>query len=324
VPTVWTFVVTPYYRSRWNVGSPPLAMRTGMMALGIFPFILAFGAKWNLVTFITGYSHEKLQVFHQWFSHLFFILSLLHTFPFVMAGREKRPNTDGLNPMGLTQIGYSWHIGKVVSRRGPLCDICEDLVADTTRHSQYYWTGTAMLLTLAWLCFASLTPLRRRWYEMFKVSSPRAHLTRPLTLTNLPLWTSQLLHWISAILFSAFFYLHCNALLTSWNYLYATAGLYGISFLMRLFLIVFRNGAHVPKATIEILPEDAVRLTIPTPRHRWKAGQHVFLNFCKARLLESHPYTVCNTANPDVSTLARSSQCDVLTRWTMGRGTRGP
>jgi hypothetical protein len=32
-----------------------------MMALGVFPFILAFGAKWNLVTFVTGYSHEKLQ-----------------------------------------------------------------------------------------------------------------------------------------------------------------------------------------------------------------------------------------------------------------------
>jgi hypothetical protein len=55
-------------------------------------------------------------VFHQWFSQLFFVLSLLHTFPFVMAGREVRPNKDGLNPMGLTQIGYSWHIGKVVSR----------------------------------------------------------------------------------------------------------------------------------------------------------------------------------------------------------------
>jgi hypothetical protein len=108
--------VTPYYRSRWNVGSPPLAIRTGMMALGVFPFILAFGAKWNLVTFVTGYSHEKLQVFHQWFSQLFFVLSLLHTFPFVMAGREIRPNKDGLNPKGLTQIGYSWHIGKVVSR----------------------------------------------------------------------------------------------------------------------------------------------------------------------------------------------------------------
>jgi hypothetical protein len=86
-----------------------------MIALGIFPFILAFASKFNLVTFVTGYSHEKLQIFHQWFSYLFFILSLLHTFPFVMAGREHRPNTDGKNPMGLTQIGYSWHIGKVVS-----------------------------------------------------------------------------------------------------------------------------------------------------------------------------------------------------------------
>lgn len=64
-----------------------------MFALGLFPFILMFGAKWNIVTFVTGYSHEKLQVsvrafqtgkddeinffplsaqvFHQWLSHLF-------------------------------------------------------------------------------------------------------------------------------------------------------------------------------------------------------------------------------------------------------------
>lgn len=46
-------------------------MRTGMFALGCFPFILAFGAKWNLVGFVVGCSHEKLQVFHQWLSHLF-------------------------------------------------------------------------------------------------------------------------------------------------------------------------------------------------------------------------------------------------------------
>ena len=153
--------------------------------------------------------------------------------------------------MGLTQIGYSWHIGKV-----------------------YYWTGVAMLITLTWLCYASLTPLRQRWYEMFK-----------------------LLHIISAILFSAFFYLHCNALLTSWDYLYATAGLYGISVVMRFGLMLFRNGRGIPQAQIEVLAGDAVRLTIPTPKHQWKAGQHVFVNFCKTRLLESHPYTISNDAN---------------------------
>jgi len=43
--------------------------------------------------------------------------------------------------------------------------------------SQYYWTGVAMLLTLAWLCFASWTPLRQRWYEMFKVSDLWSSLT---------------------------------------------------------------------------------------------------------------------------------------------------
>lgn len=90
--TVWTFAQTPYvrfhmalsfrtsptefllatqYRSRWNVGSPPLAIRTGMLALGCFPFILALGAKVNLIGFIVGASHEKLQVFHQWLSWLF-------------------------------------------------------------------------------------------------------------------------------------------------------------------------------------------------------------------------------------------------------------
>lgn len=43
-------------------------------------------------------------------------------------------------------------------------------------------------MPLFWLCFASLTPLRRMAYEFFK-------------------W----MHILSAILFSAFFYIHCNA-----------------------------------------------------------------------------------------------------------------
>lgn len=42
-----------------------------VFAVALFPFILAFGAKWNIVGFIVGCSHEKLQVFHQWLSHLF-------------------------------------------------------------------------------------------------------------------------------------------------------------------------------------------------------------------------------------------------------------
>ena len=66
---------------------------------------------------------------------------------------------------------------------------------------------------------------------------------------------------------------------------------------MRFGLMLFRNGRGIPQAQIEVLPGDAVRLTIPTPKHQWKAGQHVFVNFCKTRLLESHPYTISNDAN---------------------------
>ena len=57
-----------------------------------------------------------------------------------------------------------------------------------TLRPQYYWSGIAALVPLAWLCFASLAPIRRVAYECFK-------------------W----LHLVSAILFSAFFYIHCNA-----------------------------------------------------------------------------------------------------------------
>lgn len=83
-----------------------------------------------------------------------------------MAGREIRPNLDGLNPHNYSQIHYSWFVS----------------------HKVYYWSGTAALICLAWLCWASLPPIRNRFYEVFK-----------------------LLHIISAILFSAFFYIHCNA-----------------------------------------------------------------------------------------------------------------
>ncbi|GAA5884065.1 hypothetical protein JCM6882_002121 [Rhodosporidiobolus microsporus] len=270
---IWSFAVTPYYRSRWNVGSPPLAMRTGLMALGCFPFILAFGAKWNIVGFIVGVSHEKLQVFHQWLSHLFLILSLLHTFPFVVQGtHEIRPNADGRNPLGYSQLMWSWHV----------------------KHSVYYWSGIAALIPLAWLCWGSFTPLRNRFYEIFK-----------------------LLHIVSAILFSAFFYIHCNALLTSWHYIWATAAVYFTSVVMRFGLMFVRNGRHVASGRVETLADNAVRVTIRLPYkspHRWSAGQHYFVNFFKILPFESHPYTIANAPYSDPSSTATPDHLSLVFR----------
>ncbi|GAA5873012.1 hypothetical protein JCM1840_007295 [Sporobolomyces johnsonii] len=240
---IWTFAQTPYYRSRWNVGSPPLAMRAGLFALGCFPFILAFGSKWNIV-------------YHQWLSHLFLILSLLHTFPFVVQGtHEIRPNTDGLNPHG---------------------------------------SGIAALVPLAVLCWGSFAFIRNRSYELFKY-----------------------LHIVSAVLFSAFFYIHCNALLTSWHYLWATAAVYLTALLIRLCLILVRNGRRLPLAHLEALPDHAIRATISLPVGtgiRWTAGQHYFVNFLKANAWESHPYTVTNAPWIDPSSSASPSSMILLLR----------
>lgn len=80
---VWTFAIKPYYRTTREWGSPPLAVRAGMLATGLFPFLLSAGLKVNLITILTGISHERLQIFHQWFARLFLFLSIVHTIPFI-------------------------------------------------------------------------------------------------------------------------------------------------------------------------------------------------------------------------------------------------
>src|SRR4051794_5725653 len=47
-------------------------------------FYSATASKTNWITLVTGVSHEKLQVFHRWISYAFFLLALMHTFPFIV------------------------------------------------------------------------------------------------------------------------------------------------------------------------------------------------------------------------------------------------
>lgn len=80
----------PYY---WPTdakygNSPPLATRTGWMALACMPFILLLSAKANMITALTGIPHEKLNVWHNWVSWAMFVLALIHTFPFIIYHRD--------------------------------------------------------------------------------------------------------------------------------------------------------------------------------------------------------------------------------------------
>lgn len=83
--TVLTFAARPYYRQHRGYGSPPLAIRTGLMAAACTPLLIALSGKANLISFLTGLGHERLNVVHRWVGWICFALSVAHTIPFLVA-----------------------------------------------------------------------------------------------------------------------------------------------------------------------------------------------------------------------------------------------
>ncbi|KAM0716250.1 hypothetical protein Q7P37_007695 [Cladosporium fusiforme] len=142
VGTIFFFAMTlgpqPYYwpnTSELSYGSsPPIATRAGYMSLACMPFVFATSPKSNMITALTGVSHEKLQTFHRWISYAMYVLALIHTFPFII-----------------------FHIWK------------GDMVKQWNT-TVYYWTGAIILLAQTYLTFASMSPLRNMCYEWFKYS----------------------------------------------------------------------------------------------------------------------------------------------------------
>ncbi|KAG2416605.1 hypothetical protein HFD88_007820 [Aspergillus terreus] len=142
IGTIFFFAMTlgpkPYYWPNTDTvsygSSPPIATRAGWMALALLPFVLALGAKANLISMLTGVPHEKLQVFHHWTSYAMFVLALVHTFPFII-----------------------YHIDK------------GDMVKQW-KTSVTYWTGVAALIPQAYLTVMSLPAIRNRFYEFFKAT----------------------------------------------------------------------------------------------------------------------------------------------------------
>lgn len=118
----------PYYwpntKTRSFGNSPPIATRAGWMSIGCMPFVFATSPRSNFISALTGVSHEKLQIYHRWISYAFYVLALIHTFPFIV-----------------------FHVWK------------GDMVKQWNT-SVVYWTGVVALLAQTWLTFASMGPLR--------------------------------------------------------------------------------------------------------------------------------------------------------------------
>ncbi|KAL8809347.1 MAG: hypothetical protein Q9200_003499 [Gallowayella weberi] len=134
--TLYCFVPQPLYYASIQFGSPPLAIRAGMLAVAMMPWIVALSMKANLVTMLTGIGHERLNVLHRWGGYICLFLSLIHTIPFYIT-----PVRD----QGGLLIFKSYFPGQ----------------------SYIYGTGVAALVPLVFLCLHSLPFLRAWMYELF-------------------------------------------------------------------------------------------------------------------------------------------------------------
>ena len=81
------------------------------------------------------------------------------------------------------------------------------------------------------------------------------------------------------------------------DYFWASAALYGLSWFVR-FGRTFWNRSST--ATFEALPENMVKITIPT-KVSWKPGQHFFVRFLNLGIhaATSHPFTVATLCSAD-------------------------
>ncbi|OQO02420.1 hypothetical protein B0A48_11947 [Cryoendolithus antarcticus] len=235
-----TLIPQPYYwpesatLNYWG-GSPPIATRSGWLSLGCMPFVFLTAGKSNLITAVTGVSHEKLQVYHRWISYAFFVTALVHTFPFIV---------------------YNIKTGQMVMQWMTNFD---------------YWTGVVALIAQAYLTFASMGPLRNMSYEWFKFS-----------------------HFVAALVFMIFLFVHCASTLSSWDYFIVTGVFFTFSWLHRQLRVYFEHGLH-RDATISLAANGFVRVVIPT-KAIWQVGQHFFVRFLSADIhaLSIHPFTACS------------------------------
>ncbi|KAH8169806.1 ferric reductase like transmembrane component domain-containing protein [Sarocladium implicatum] len=161
--TLYCFLQQPLYWQSIEFGSPPVAIRSGMMAVALTPWIIATSMKANVMTWLIGIGPERLNVFHRWMGYLCLFLSLVHTIPFYI-----QPVWDD-NGMEVFQRLFAGGSGYI------------------------YGTGIACLVPLVWLCAASLPFIRRVAYEAFII----LHVPVAMAYVGLLFWHSKnyLMSW---------------------------------------------------------------------------------------------------------------------------------
>jgi hypothetical protein len=246
---LYCFLPQPLYYQSMAYGSPPVAIRAGMLSVALLPWIVALASKANFISIMTGIGHDRLNVLHRWGAYICLLLALIHAIPFwVQSIRD---------PTGFATYKLYFN-----------------------QHYYIFGTGIAALVPLVILCVHSLAFLRAWMYELFVT-----------------------LHAPLAWLFVGMMFWHCNNYLTSWSYLFATVALMVSSYILRLFYLNWTNPFRASwligeEAAVTILPENAVKVTIPTQK-KWKAGQYAYLRMPGIAMFENHPFTIASLCSDD-------------------------
>lgn len=267
--TLYCFIPQPLYWQSIQYGSPPLAIRSGMIAVALMPWIVALSMKANLVSMLTGIGHERLNVLHRWGGYLCLFLSLIHTIPFY---RAPAWDQGGLQ----TFKSYFSQQNLYIYGTGTLHASIERIIQSSDEH----YAGVAALVPLIFLCLHSLPYLRRKAYELFVA-----------------------LHVPVAIVYLGMLFWHCHNYLTSWNYLFATLAIWLLSYVMRLFFLNWTNPWRMSwligdEAAVTLMPENAVKITIPT-QVKWRPGQYVYLRMPGISVFDNHPFTIASLCSDD-------------------------
>ncbi|KAJ5724272.1 hypothetical protein N7488_002307 [Penicillium malachiteum] len=154
--TLYCFVPRPLYYYDIALGSPPLAIRAGMLAVAMIPWIVALATKANFITMATGLGHERLNGLHRWLAYICLFLCLVHMIPFYVT------------PIwtGDALINYRNWVPKGI---------------------YYYGNGWAALAPLLLLCIHSLPVLRHSMYEFFVM----VHLPLSWIFVAMMFWHSK-------------------------------------------------------------------------------------------------------------------------------------
>ncbi|KAJ6151522.1 Riboflavin synthase-like beta-barrel [Penicillium chermesinum] len=144
------------------------------------------------------------------------------------------------------------------------------IVGEAIQGSMFILSGLVASCAMTAILLHSPSPIRHAFYETF------VHL-----------------HFAIVAVCMGFLWIHLNGMIAQ-RYLLASIILWALERLVRLIFLAYRNFGYDPtKATVEVMPGDAMRITLCLARPwKFRPGQHIYLYIPAVALWTSHPFSV--------------------------------